>query len=156
AFTMGEAIDELRNGQGDRPDPSVLPSIEEWILLQASNRIALTEARRRLIASDPEWRRQLDEAVNGYILEAYYKEEVAGTSEQRPEHAQQAYDPNRPRFDQLEPAKLLVITSPDSPAAAHFGEHAMHAKDLRAAAAMAPGPPPVEELELSFPAKPID
>jgi len=150
-FTMGDAVEELRNGQGERPDPSVLPSIDEWILLQASNRIELTEARRRQLESDPEWQRQLDEAVNSYILEAYYSEEVAAKTTQTPDDTRMAYERNRDRYDRLDSAKLLVVTFPDSVSIAHFAEHAGHAGGLRQAVAMVSGAPPVEEMEVKYP-----
>ena len=149
-FTLQDAIHALLTGEGERPNPNVLPSIEEWILLQCSNQIEATEARRRMIAEDPEWNRELDQAVNGYVLDAYYQEEVAARATQEPDDARLAYERNRQRYDRLESAKLLVVTFPDSAGAARFTTHAAHAGDLRKAAAMAPGSPPVEELDVTF------
>jgi parvulin-like peptidyl-prolyl isomerase len=150
-FTMRDAVDELRSGQGERPDPGLLPAIEEWILLQSTNRIEATEARRRMIAQDPDWRRQLDEVVNGYVLDSYYAEEVSAKATPTPDDARAAFERNRSSFGRLDSAKVLVITFPDSASAFGFLQHAGHAGDLRRAAAMVPGSPPVEELGLRFP-----
>lgn len=156
AFTMGDAVQELRTGQGDRPDPSILPSIDEWILLEASNRIVLTEARRRMIDSEPGWQRQLNEAVNGYILEAYYNEEVVAKTTPSSDDTRLAWERYRSQFDRLDEVKLVAVTFPDSQSLVHFAEHAGHAGGLRAAVAMVPGAPPAEDVELKFPGAPIE
>mgnify|MGYP003694312315 CR=1 FL=1 len=57
AYTMGDAFQDLRNGQIPRPNFNVMPSVERWLGLRAIERTALLEALRRQLDQDPDLQR---------------------------------------------------------------------------------------------------
>lgn len=154
-YTFGDALLDLQNVQEQRPDGSNLPAIEQWVLLQVTRRVQNTEAKRRGYELDPNWRRELDEAVNNYVLDALYANTIGSEPAQPgPEDAHLAYVRDQQRFEQIDHATLEMVEFPDSAAVQRFLQHAGHhqgAGDLRALAAMAPGTPPVRDVEIAFP-----
>ncbi len=150
-YTFGDALADLDIAGREKPNALLLPSIEQWLLGETSRRLQVLEARRRGLDQDPEFRRQLDETVNNYLLEGLYSTEVLQRATPDPRDAVEMYQRNRSRFERLEGVSAQVIDFADSAAAAAFTAHSGHGADLHAAAAMVPDAPPVRDLTVRFP-----
>jgi len=153
-YTFGDALLDLQDVNGQKPNGLILPSIEQWILLQCTRRVQTAEARRRGFTLDPRWRRTLDETVNNYVLDALYSNAItSATTTASTDDAHLAYVRAQNRFEKLDRVQLETLEFPDSAAVQKFLQHAghQHGGDLRALAAMMPGAPPVRDLDLAFP-----
>lgn len=159
-YSFGDALIDLQNVEDQKPDGLNLPSIEQWLLLQVTRRVQTAEARRRGFALDPKWRRELDETVNNYVLDALYANAIGSEpATPGPEDAHLAYVRDQRRFEQVDRATLQTIEFPDSAAVQGFLQHAGHhhgGGDLKAIAASAPGVPPVRDVEITFPSNDPD
>lgn len=155
-YTFGDALGDLQSSATQKPDATILPAMEQWIFVQALNRVVLEEGRRQRIPEDPDFRRTVDESVNGYLLQSYYTEEVFPKAVQEPNDLADVYARERNRFERLQGVTLDVIEFPDSAAAAAFTTHGAHSRTLRAAVGMIPGAPPVRTVEISFPTPDLD
>jgi hypothetical protein len=151
---------DLQNIEDQKPDGTNLPSIEQWVIVQVTRRIQTTEAKRRGYELDPNWRRELDETVNNYVLDALYANTIGSeAAAPGPEDAHLAYVRNQQRFEQIDRATLETLEFPDSAAVQRFLQHAGHhhgGGDLRTIAASAPGAPPVKDVEITFPSNDPD
>ena len=150
-YTFAEALADLNTTGRDKPNPLVLPSIEQWILGETGRRIQILDARRRRLDADPAFRRQIEETVNNYVLESLYSTEVMEKAVAEPADAIEVYSRNRSRFEKLEGITTQVIDFPDSASAAAFTAHSGQGADLHAAAAMVPGAPAVRDLTVRLP-----
>lgn len=159
-YTFGDALLDLQNVQDQKPDGTNVPSIEQWVLLQVTRRVQTVEATRRGFELDPGWRRELDESVNNYVLDALYANAIGSEAAAAgPEDAHLAYIRNQQRFEQVDRVTLETLEFPDSAAVQRFLQHAGHhhgGGDLRAIAAAAPGTPPVRDVEITFPSNDPD
>ena len=159
-YTFGDALVDLQNVEDQKPDGLNLPSIEQWVLLQVTRRVQTAEAKRRGYALDPKWRRELDETVNNYVLDALYSNAIGSEpAAPGPEDAHLAYVRDQRRFEQVDRAMLQTLEFPDSAAVQRFLQHAGHhhgGGDLKAIAASAPGAPAVRDVEITFPSNDPD
>ena len=159
-YTFGDALIDLQNVEDQKPDGLNLPSIEQWVLLQVTRRVQTAEAKHRGYALDPKWRRELDETVNNYVLDALYSNAIGSEpAAPGPEDAHLAYVRDQQRFARVDRATLEILEFPDSAAVQRFLQHAGHhhgGGDLKAIAASAPGTPPVRDVEITFPSNDPD
>jgi hypothetical protein len=150
-YRFADALADLNVGGRDKPNTTVLPAIDEWLLIQGTRNIQVVEGKRRAIPDDPNFRRMLDENVNGYVIEGLYVDEVANKSQVGPDDARRAYEMDRSRYQRLVGATVDVIDFADSASAMAFGANAGQATTLRGAAALSPNPPEVKSVEIHFP-----
>lgn len=159
-YTFGQAMLDLQNVQDQKPDGTNLPSIEQWVLLQVTRRVQTAEAKRRGYELDPAWKRELDETVNNYVLDALYANAIGSeVSTPGPDDTHLAYVRSQQRFEQIDGTKLETMEFPDSAAVQRFLQHAGHHQgggDLRAVAAGATDAPPVRDVEITFPSNDPD
>lgn len=154
SYTFGDALLDLQDVSAQKPNALLLPSIEQWILLQCTRRVQTAEARRRGFTLDPRWKRTLDETVNNYVLDALYSNAITNVpSTPSVDDARLAYVRDQNRFEKLDRVQLQALEFPDSAAVQKFLQHAghQHGGDLHAIAATMPGAPPVRDLDIAYP-----
>jgi hypothetical protein len=154
AYTLGDAVTDLSDYERERPNPSMLPSIEHWIDTQVIRRVSLIEAKRRRLNEDPEVVRRIDRRVDSQVLDFYFDVEIAHGAEAGPEDLRAAYERNLAAYQRLDAIELLVATLADSAAAAQVAAHASHAPSLREAVEMAAPGAPVSAERAHFPGAP--
>jgi peptidyl-prolyl cis-trans isomerase C len=152
AYTLGDAYDEMLNTTGPRPNLSMLPTIESWLLSQTIERAALAEARDRRLLDDPDVRRKLQDRTDNFLLDQYYQQQVIARVTVQPDEARAAFDQHRDAFARLESARIVTVTFRDSADAAALAEQVARSPDLREAAAVA-GTGRVREERPNFPSE---
>ena len=133
AYTMGDAFQDLRNGQIPRPNFNVMPSVERWLELRAIERTALLEALRRQLDQDPDLQRALRERLNDYLLEGYVTREVLAQSSVSDSDVRAAYEHAGIAPMKLRQASFLAAMIRDSAGAAQLAATARQAGGLREA-----------------------
>jgi parvulin-like peptidyl-prolyl isomerase len=153
-YTLGEALDDLRTPDTERPAGTVLPAIEEWLQQQVVRRVAILEARRRGIDRDPAVMRTIDERVNNAMLESVYGAAVANDVTASPEDVRAAFERHAAQYQRLIAVRVQHITFNDSASSNAFVEHgAHHAASLAEAAKMAGISARVIEERVTFPSR---
>ena len=153
-YTLDDAVTDLTDYTRERPNPSMLPSIEQWIDTQVVRRVSLIEAKRRRLHEDPGVARRIDRRVDGQVLDLYFDVEIAHGVEAGPDELHEAYQRNLAAYQRLDAVELLVATLADSAAAAQVAAHASHAPSLREAVEMAAPGAPVSAERARFPGAP--
>ena len=153
AYTFADALDDLEHGQGERPNPSMLPAFEQWIESQTIQRIVLLEARRRHLDEEPEVARRIRERVDNYVLESIYDADVVNRSQPTPQELHAAYEMRVPLLARLDAVKLQHLTVPDSSAAERVIEHARSAATIRDAILLASPGLKVREEAVRYPTR---
>ncbi len=152
AYTLGEAYDDLLSGAGQRPNLSMLPSVERWIESQVVERAALAEARKRHLGDEPEVKNKLRDRMDNFMLDGYYQRQVLGRIQLGPEDFEAAYERYKTSFEHLETARVVSVNMRDSAGAVALAQQAGHAPSLKEAAATAAAGGRVREEKLKFPA----
>jgi hypothetical protein len=153
-YTFGDAMVDLTDYSRERPNPSMLPSLERWIESQAIRRLTLIEARRRRLHEEPEVIARVARRVDNQVLDSYYDVEIAHGGEATLEDMREAYERNRGSYQRLGGVELLLVTLPDSASAAALIAHAGHAPTLHEAVAMAAPGSSVTAESVRFPGAP--
>jgi parvulin-like peptidyl-prolyl isomerase len=150
-YTLGEAALDLENSQGVRPNLFVLPTVEWWIESQALERVLLLEARRRRLDQEPDFRRQVRDRADQYLLQSFVTDQVLGQVAIGDEDLRDAYRRRADVFVRLQEARLLTVTLPDSTAAARLIESAGAGGTLREVVATASLPVRVGSERVRYP-----
>lgn len=160
AYRMREALDDLRAEQR-MPDLDSQPALEAWIEQRAMRRVALLEARRRLIHEEPAIRRRIAAAVDNEVLQVIYEQDIASEARLLPLDVPAYYETVKDNYQRLESVTLDIATFEDSAAAAavmtHHGGHGGHAAHggappaLAEAAAAAGVRAAIERRTVTFP-----
>jgi hypothetical protein len=150
-FTMGDAFQELRTGQFQRPNFNVLPTVERWLEVRALERATLIEARRRLLHQDPDVRRMVRERLNDYLIEGYVNREVTMRATVSDDDVREVFRMAGLAPQRLEQARFLAVTLRDSATAAQLAATAPQAGGLREAVATAALGVPVRSHTARFP-----
>jgi hypothetical protein len=151
AFTLGEAVVDLRDPGQDHPNFKSIPSIEQWIESQLLRRIALIEARRRHLEQDPEVAKRVEQITDNGLLEIIYTREIASKATASPAEVRALFAARSDMFIRIDGAHLLVATLDDSAAAVRLADHAGHAPSLREAVAMAAPGAGVTDAQIRYP-----
>jgi hypothetical protein len=150
-YTMGDAFQDLRNGQIPRPNFNIMPTVERWLELRAIERTALTEALRRQLNQDPDLQRALRERLNDYLLEGYVAREVLARSAVSDSDVRALYAHAGPAPMKLRQASFLAAMIRDSASAAQLAATARQAGGLREAVTAAGLGSRVRAESLTFP-----
>jgi hypothetical protein len=151
AFTFADALQELRGDSRERPNPSILPSFQQWIESRLVQRMALLEARRRHLQEEPAIAKTIEERVNGYILSSVYETEVVLRSVATDEDVRAVYERRARSLMRVQSATVQYIALPDSASAARVIERAKGARTLRDAILLASPGLRVREETLRYP-----
>jgi peptidyl-prolyl cis-trans isomerase C len=139
AYTLADALEDIETSLAQPPNFAMLPVVRRWIESQALQRLAVVEARRRLIQEEPEVRRTMRERLNNYLLEGIYTREVIQRIEVSEQDLRAAHERIARNMIRLDQARVLTVTLPDSATAGQIAAHVTQAGSLReAAAAIAP------------------
>jgi hypothetical protein len=152
-YRLGDAIDDLRNPEGERPAITVLPALEEWLQQQVMRRVVVFEARRRGVDRDPAVERRLVEAVNNAVLEGIYQSVIADAVTASDDDVRAAFQRRATQYQRLDAVKVLHVTFDDSASCATLIQHGMHVRTLREAAEMAGMGSHVVEERVPFPTR---
>jgi hypothetical protein len=133
AYTMGDAFQDLSNGQIPRPNFNVMPTVERWLELRAIERTSLIEAFRRQLDKDPDFQRALRERLNDYLLQGYVAREVLAQSTVNDSDVRALYQHAGPAPMRLKQASFLAAMIRDSASAAQLAATARQAGGLREA-----------------------
>jgi parvulin-like peptidyl-prolyl isomerase len=151
-YTLGEAYDDLSNPSANRPNFSVLPTVNRWIESQVLERVAQAEALKRHLNDEPEVQQRIRQQLDNFILDGYYQRQVASRIKVEPADVATAYELHKNSFARLQSARVVTVTMRDSAGAAALAGQAGHAPSLREAAATAAAGGRVREEKLKFPA----
>lgn len=151
AYTMGDAIDDLRSGASQRPNFNIMPSVDRWVEMRALERAALLEARRRQLADQPDLQRALRERMNDYLLEGYVTRHVLQRTSVTEADARAVFERIGMRPDRLESARFLVVVLRDSATAAQLAATAPQTEGLREAVSTAALGVAVRPQSVTFP-----
>jgi PPIC-type PPIASE domain len=125
-YTLGEALDDLRVPDTERPSGTILPAIEEWLQQQVVRRVAVLEAKRRGIDREPGVVRTIDERVNNAMLESVYASAVSNGAEATPEDVRAAFERHSAQYQRLIAVRVQHVTFDDSVSAIALTEHGGH------------------------------
>ncbi len=151
AYTMGDALFDLRNGSAQRPNFNVMPTVERWIEMRTLERASLLEARRRQLADDPDLQRAVRERVNDYLLESYVTRQVLERTTVADSEVRALFDRMGMKPERLHDARFLVVVLRDSATAAQLAANAPHTEGLREAVNAAALGLPVRSQTVVFP-----
>jgi hypothetical protein len=129
-YKLRDAIDDLENG-AERPNPTMLPSFEQWIESRTMQRIVLVEARRRRLHEEPAIAQRVRERVDNYVLNTLYESVIADRAQPTPQDLQAAYARQAPMLTRLVSIHVQHLTLPDSTSAMRVLEHVRGAPTLR-------------------------
>jgi peptidyl-prolyl cis-trans isomerase C len=150
-YKLRDAIDDLESGTGDRPNPTMLPSFEQWIEARTMQRIVLIEARRRRLHQEPAIAKRVQERVDNYVLNTLYESVVAEHAQTTPQDLEAAFVRQAPMLTRLVSIHVQHLTLPDSMSAMRVLEHVRGAPTLRDAILLSsPGLQVVDET-IPFP-----
>src|SRR5207344_119885 len=133
-FTLSDALDALQSS-GQSPNAQSVAALEYWIDQQAMRRVALLEAKRRLLQEEPDLKRKLDGLVDNRVLQAIYDQDVVPEAALIPSDPRAYYATVQHNFHRLDDATLEHAVIADSALAATVMMHG-HAPDLAQALAM--------------------
>ncbi|MBI1798207.1 MAG: peptidyl-prolyl cis-trans isomerase [Candidatus Eisenbacteria bacterium] len=150
-YTLGEALDDLRLPDNERPAPSMTPAIEEWLQQQVMRRVALLEARRRGIGLDPTVSRTIEERANNAMLEIAYQLAVASGVDAGDADVRAAFERHAIQYQRLLAVRIQRVAFDDSAGSDRLLRHGGHSGTLRDAAKMAGMEDKVVEERVSFP-----
>lgn len=106
-YTLADALDDLDDPQGERPDPTMLSSFGPWIESRVVNRAMRIEGRRRHLMDTPRIADALDMRFRTELLNSVYAEAVERVAQPTEDDVRQAYamraTPDMPAFDDLDP-----------------------------------------------------
>lgn len=116
-YTMKDALSDLRDVAGQRPDFSLLPMVQQWIENRIVQRVAVIEARRRHLDQEPDVAVRLRESVNNRMVNDFYASAVLAQSVVGPEDVAAAYERRKSALVRIDRAVVRVATFDDSAAA---------------------------------------
>jgi parvulin-like peptidyl-prolyl isomerase len=151
-FTMKDAMDDLDAGRGgERPNPSMMPAIEQWVTSRIVERVALIEAKRRHLNEEPAIAKKMSEAINNYVLEGMYSTHVTMVAFPTDADMQAAYAHNVASFTELRSVRVQYLTLPDSASAANAFARVQTSPTLRDAILLASPDMQVREETVPYP-----
>ena len=150
-YTLGDALQDLETGAGDRPNFSVLPSYRPWIEGRVLRRIGLIEARRRHLQEEPAIAKRIDNQVNDQLLDAVYQAQVVATANPTPDDVRAAYQRHGASLIRLDWVRVQHLTMPDSASAARAIERARQSATLVDAILLSSEGMKVQEETVRFP-----
>jgi peptidyl-prolyl cis-trans isomerase C len=149
-YKLRDALDDLQTSAA-RPDPAMLPSIQQWIEARVIQRVVLIEARRRRLDQEPEVADRIREQVEQRVLEQIFQEMVVDAGGATQGDFRAAFERQAPYLVRLEAATVQYLTLPDSAAAASALERARGSRTLKEAVILASSRFQVQEREIRFP-----
>jgi peptidyl-prolyl cis-trans isomerase C len=150
-YTMGDAVQDLRNGSTQRPNFNIMPTVERWIEMRTLERAALLEGHRRQLDEQPDLQRALRERLNDYLLEAYITRQVLERTAVTEADARAEFDRLGMRPDRLESARFMVVVLRDSATAAQLAATAPQTQGLREAVTAAALGVAVRAVSVTYP-----
>jgi hypothetical protein len=91
AYTLGDAVLDLRDPSKPHPSFSVMPTIEQWLKNMALQRVAVIEAHRRHLGEEPALARQARGQVENALLQAAYETLVLAPATINPDDVRAAF-----------------------------------------------------------------
>ena len=91
AYTLGDAVEDLRDGSKVRPNWSIMPMIDQWLKNMVLQRVALTEAGRRHLGEEPAVAREARGQAENLLLQTAYQTLVLGPATITPDDVRAAY-----------------------------------------------------------------
>ena len=152
-YTMREAFDDLDQDSRDRPNPSMLPSFDQWVQGRILARVAVIEARRRHLDAEPDVARRVRGTVNDYLLETIYRAEVLDRVAPSEDDVRAFYARNAGYFRRLVSARFQHLTLPDSTMAARALVTLRGTKSLRDAVLISSPGLQVREETVAYPSR---
>jgi peptidyl-prolyl cis-trans isomerase C len=150
-YTLGDALDDLAAGAGDRPNPSLLPSFTQWILGRVMNRVVVVEARRRRLQDEPEIARSIQARFDDKLLDAIYELEVVNKAQATEQDVAATYNREAASFARLDWVRVQHLTLPDSALAVRVLERTRQSSSLKDAILASSAWLQVQEETVSFP-----
>jgi len=150
-YTMGDALQDLQNGQIQRPNFNVMSTVERWIEMRGLERAALAEAMRRQLDQQPEVQLALRQRLNDYLLQSYVTHEVLQREAVSEADLRAVFLATGMHPERLEQATFLVVALRDSATAAQLAATASQAEGLRDAVTIAALGVAVKSQTVSFP-----
>jgi len=108
-FTMADALQDIQ-GSTAAPNFASVPDIERWVESRLVRRMVLVEAKRRHLDEEPVIARQIQQRVDGAVLQSVYDAEITSRATQiteddlRAEYMRRVQDPNPSAFESMPPA----------------------------------------------------
>jgi hypothetical protein len=152
-FTFADGLDDLANGSGERPNPAMLPSLEQWIDSRLVARAVVIEAKRRHLAEEPAIAKQIDDRVDDYLLDSIYESQVVHAATPTDADLQAAYVHNSDLFKQTNAVTVKYLVLPDSNAAAELLARVSSEKSLGDAILLTSSGIPIRDETLRMPIK---
>jgi len=135
-YTVGDAFDDLRRSDVAKPPAAMTPELRQWIVNQATARVARQEALRRHLEEEPSIARDLRNQFDGYLLQAEYQYSVGDVPRPDAAEVRKLWDAVKAQYPRVERATVEWLVVPDSAAAATL---AMQAGGTLEASAKAAG-----------------
>jgi hypothetical protein len=107
-YTLADALGEMQ-GSTAPPNFTSVADIERWVESRVVRRMVLIEAKRRHLDEEPALARQIQQRVDGAVLQSVYDAEIAARAQiteddLRAEYARRVQTPNPPAYESMPPA----------------------------------------------------
>lgn len=149
-YSLADAYADLERPE-ERPNTTLLPSIQAWLESQVTRRIAVAEARRRMIDREPEVRAQIDRAVDNYVLDAIYRSDVLADAQPDEAYLRGHFASRPGAYDRLESVELEIATLADTAEASRVLRHGAEGASLAEALVAAGSAAAAETRVVDFP-----
>lgn len=91
-YTFADMRDDISRNPNQRPDTSILPSIQQFVENRVVQLTAYFEARKRGMHEDPRIAREIDREVETFMVDGLYAEEVTAQVQVDEEDVRAAYE----------------------------------------------------------------
>uniref|UniRef100_A0A832I1V6 PpiC domain-containing protein n=1 Tax=Eiseniibacteriota bacterium TaxID=2212470 RepID=A0A832I1V6_UNCEI len=150
AYTLADAYADLDRPE-DRPNPSMIAALEAWIDAACTRRIAIAEARRRLLHEEPAIRERIQRTVDNYVLDAIYRSDVLAEAQLDSAWLRDYFERHRDDFQRLDAVEIESVTLRDTAQVSAVLRHAASAPSLAEALAAAGVSAAAETRTVTFP-----
>ena len=150
-YTLGDAVQDLRNEANPRPNFLMTPMIDQWLKAMMLQKVLTLETRRRHIEEEPAIVRQARERVNNELLQATYNTLVTSAVTASEADIRAAFERHAAELVQLRNAQLRIASTSDSAAARRAGQAIGRGAGFDEAVRAAGASAHVTESEVSFP-----
>lgn len=114
AYTLQDALDDMRDASVQRPPAQLLPALEIWIEKQTMTRVAVLEARRRHLHEEPEVAESLRRKREEFLIDGIYQAAVANVPAAGPELVRMAWEQLKGQFSRLTEVHVASVVSADT------------------------------------------
>jgi hypothetical protein len=151
-YTLGDAVDDLKQPELQKPAASMTPAIEQWLQGQVLTRLAREEAKRRHLGEDPAVARRIRGEYERYLLESEYQASIAAAPPPDEAMLRQVWDMLKGQYQQVSRANVQWVIVPDSATAARISRHGGHGGGtIEDAVRMAGAATPVHKQVVAYP-----